>query len=75
MSSSLAKRPTRLGCCAVAGQDVEPGESEDSWRIARRTAADRVISTVDPDARHVHKSVSSYRDGYKAHIVVEPVTG
>ena len=59
----------------VAGQDVEPGEREDSWRIARRTAADRVISTVDPDARHVHKSVSSYRDGYKAHIVVEPVTG
>jgi hypothetical protein len=41
----------------------------------RRTAPDRVISTVDPDSRHVHKTVRSYRDGYKAHVVVEPVTG
>jgi IS5 family transposase len=59
----------------VAGQDVEPGDSDGTWRIARRTAKDRVISTVDPDARHMHKSVSSYRDGYKAHVSVEPVTG
>jgi transposase len=59
----------------VAGQDVEPGDREGTWRIARRTARDRLISTVDPDARHVHKSVSSYRDGYKAHVVVEPATG
>lgn len=59
----------------VAGQDVEPGEEEGTWRIARRTAPDRVISTVDPDTRHVHKNRSTYRDGYKAHIVVEPVTG
>jgi IS5 family transposase len=59
----------------VAGQDVEPGDHEGTWRIARRTAPDRVISTVDPDSRHVHKTVRSYRDGYKAHIVVEPVTG
>ena len=34
-----------------------------------------MISTVDPDSRHIHKSVRSYRNGYKAHIVVEPVTG
>jgi hypothetical protein len=59
----------------VAGQDVEPGDEEGAWRIARRTAPDRVISTVDPDTRHVHKNRSTYRDGYKAHIVVEPVTG
>lgn len=60
----------------VAGQDVEPDEHGDgTWRIVRGTARDRVISTVDPDSRHVHKSVSSYRDGYKAHIVVEPATG
>jgi hypothetical protein len=49
----------------VAGQDVEPGDVEGSWRIARKVAADRVISVVDPDARHMHKSRSSYRDGYK----------
>jgi Transposase domain (DUF772)/Transposase DDE domain len=59
----------------VAGQDVEPGDGDGTWRIAQRTAKDRVISTVDPDTRHVHKSVSSYRDGYKAHVSVEPVTG
>jgi len=59
----------------VAGQDVEPGDGDGTWRIAQGTAKDRVISTVDPDARHMHKSVSSYRDGYKAHVAVEPVTG
>ena len=59
----------------VAGHDVEPGEVEGSWRIARKVAADRVISVVDPDARHMHKSRSSYRDGDKAHLAVEPETG
>jgi IS5 family transposase len=59
----------------VAGQDIEPGEQAGTFRIARKVAADRVISTVDPDARHMHKSRSSYRDGYKAHLAVEPETG
>jgi IS5 family transposase len=59
----------------VAGQDVEPGDDEGTWRIAQRVAPDRVISTVDPDTRHMHKSVSAYRDGYKAHVAVEPETG
>jgi IS5 family transposase len=59
----------------VAGQDVEPGEGEGTWRIAQRVAPDRVISTVDPESRHMHKSVSEYRDGFKAHIAVEPETG
>lgn len=61
----------------VAGQDVEPDpdRGEGSWRITRRVAPDRVISTVDPESRHMHKSVSSYRDGFKAHIAVEPETG
>jgi len=59
----------------VAGQDVEPGDEEGTWRIFDGTVRDRVISTVDPEARHMHKSVSQYRDGYKAHIAVEPETG
>lgn len=59
----------------VAGQDVEPGDTDGTWRIARRVAQDRVISTVDPEARHAHKSRSEYRDGYKANIAVEPETG
>ena len=63
----------------VAGQDVEPAEGSDGtdgrWRIAQRVAADRVISTVDPDTRHVHKTVHRRQDGYKAHLAVEPDTG
>jgi IS5 family transposase len=59
----------------VAGQDVEPGEEEGSWKIERKVAKHRVISTVDPETRHMHKSRSSYRDGYKAHVAVEPDTG
>lgn len=59
----------------VAGQDVEPGDRPGRWRIARRTARGRVVSTVDPESRHVHKTQHSYRDGYKAHVAVEPETG
>jgi hypothetical protein len=63
----------------VAGQDVEPAEDSDGtdgrWRIARKVAPDRMISTVDPDARHAHKTQSRQQDGYKAHIVIEPDTG
>ncbi len=63
----------------VAGQDVEPAEDSDGtdgrWRIARKTAADRVISTVDPDTRHAHKTRERRQDGFKAHVVVEPDTG
>jgi IS5 family transposase len=65
-----------LGLLAlVAGQDVEPSDQPGSWRIAQRVTKGRVISVVDPESRHMHKSVSSYRDGYKAHIAVEPETG
>jgi IS5 family transposase len=63
----------------VAGQDVEPAEGSDGtdgrWKIARKVAGDRVISTVDPDARHVHKTVHHRQDGYKAHVAIEPGTG
>jgi hypothetical protein len=63
----------------VAGQDVEPAEGSDGtdgrWRIARKVAADRVISTVDPDARHTRKSPEQRRDGYRAHVAAEPETG
>ena len=63
----------------VAGQDVEPdddgNQSQGRWRIARKVAKDRVISTVDPHTRHVHKTRKRQIDGYKAHVVVEPDTG
>jgi len=59
----------------VAGQDVEPGERPGSWRVARRVAKDRVISTVDLQARHTRKTSAARRDGYKGHIAAEPETG
>jgi len=59
----------------VAGQDVEPGRRPGSWRIARKVAHDRVISTVDPQARHTRKTNADKRDGYKAHVAVEPESG
>jgi hypothetical protein len=59
----------------VAGQDVEPGQRPGSWRIARRVVPDRVISTVDPQARHARKTSAQRRDGYKAHLAAEPETG
>jgi len=55
----------------VAGQDVEQGE-DGVFRIARKVAADRVISTVDTQARHGHKSRNRRFDGYKAHLSVDP---
>ena len=60
----------------VVGQDVEPDpDREGKWRIARRVAADRTISVVDPQTRHGRKTSSQRRDGYKAHIAAEPQTG
>jgi len=63
----------------IAGQDVEPVEGSDGtdgrWQIAQKVAPDRVISTVDPEARHAHKTVHRRQDGFKAHIAIEPDTG
>jgi Transposase DDE domain/Transposase domain (DUF772) len=55
----------------VVGQDLEAGE-DGRFRIARKVAKDRVISTVDPDARHGHKTQARGFDGYKAHVAVDP---
>jgi Transposase DDE domain/Transposase domain (DUF772) len=59
----------------VAGQDVEPDQRPGTWRIARKVAKDRVISTVDPQARHTRKTSAQRRDGYKAHVAAEPESG
>lgn len=57
----------------VAGQDVD---QDDTGRFAIRhgVAKGRVISTVDPEARHGHKSNRGGFDGYKAHVAVDPDT-
>jgi len=55
----------------VIGQDLEPGD-DGVFRIARKVARDRVISTVDPDTRHGHKTAARGFDGYKGHVAVDP---
>jgi IS5 family transposase len=61
------------GAAAIIGERC--GAHDGRWQIARQVASDRVISTVDPDSRHVHKSRHRRQDGYKAHVAIEPGTG
>ena len=69
LPSSVAEAAQLLA--TVLGQDLETGE-EGVFRIARKVAADRVISTVDPDARHGHKTSARGFDGYKGHVATDP---
>ena len=56
---------------SVTGQDLEesPGGV---FRIARRVAAGRIISAVDPQARHGHKTSARGFDGDQGHIAIGP---
>jgi len=56
---------------SVTGQDLEQ-DGAGVFKIARRVAPDRVISTVDPQARHGHKTSARGFDGYKGHIAADP---
>ena len=55
----------------VAGQDLDCDEAG-VFRIARRVAKDRVISTVDPETRHGHKTAARGFDGFKGHLGIDP---
>src|SRR6266498_2370033 len=70
-----SEEPNRL----FAKQEVEPAEGSDGsdgrWRIATRTARDRVVSSVDPETRHIHKNRTRHQDGFKGHVSFEPETG
>ena len=55
----------------VLGQDLETCE-DGTLRIARRVAKDRIISTVDTETRHGHKTSNRGFDGYKGHLAVDP---
>jgi Transposase DDE domain/Transposase domain (DUF772) len=56
---------------AVVGQDLE-ARDDGIIVVARRVAPDRVISVVDPEARHGHKTAARGFDGYKGHIAIDP---
>ena len=55
----------------VVGQDIETGD-DGTFRIIPGTASDRVISIVDPQARHGHKTAARHYDGYKGHAAADP---
>jgi hypothetical protein len=55
----------------IVGQDLEQAEGG-TFRILRGVAPDRIISTVDPETRHGHKTAARGFDGYKGHVAVDP---
>jgi len=69
--ASAAVREAATLVATVVGQDLEQC-ADGTFRIARRVAPERVISTVDPEARHGHKTAARSFDGYKGHIAVDP---
>ena len=69
VAAPLGQAATLLA--TVLGQDLEDGD-DGTVRIARRVAADRVISTVDPETRHGHKTEARSFDGYKGHLALDP---
>jgi hypothetical protein len=55
----------------VIGQDIEE-TADGRFVIAQGVTPDRVISVVDPQARHGHKSNARGFDGYKGHVAIDP---
>jgi Transposase DDE domain len=66
-----------VGAGGRPGRGTGRGLRWHRWALVHRPPRrpDRVISTVDPDTRHAHKSWSRRQDGFKAHLAVEPDTG
>jgi hypothetical protein len=71
----LSEAVTRAAAllATVLGQDLDQDQAG-VFGIARRVAKDRVISTVDPQTRHGHKTAARSFDGYKAHVGIDPDT-
>jgi len=69
LSSLLAQAAALLA--SVTGQDLDQG-ADGVFRIARRVAKDRIVSTAGPGARHGHKTSARGFDGYKGHVAVDP---
>ena len=57
----------------VVGQDLDQ-DGDGVFAIVRGVAHDRVISTVDPEARHGRKTSAHGFDGYKGHLAIDPDT-
>ena len=69
LSTGVAQAAALLATLVV--QDLDE-DADGVLRIAGRVAKDRVISTVDPDARHGRRTSARGVDGYKGHVAVDP---
>jgi IS5 family transposase len=67
--------PAEVMASVITLQALHGLSDNGRWRIAQRVAPDRIISTVDPEARRARKTVHRRQDGFKAHVAVEPDTG
>lgn len=54
----------------LLGQDIE--EKGERFVLIQGVASDRIISTIDTEARHGHKTSSKGFDGYKGHVAIDP---
>jgi len=68
---SVAVSQAAVLLASLVGQDLDEGQ-HGIFQIARRVAKDRIISTVDPEARHGRKTSAHGFDGYKAHVAIDP---
>ena len=67
------REPTQQAAALLAtvvGQDIE--KQQGVFRLVHGVAPDRVLSVVDPEARHGHKTSARGFDGYKGHIALDP---
>ena len=71
-TSSKERRRPLPSCSPSSPARTSPKDDDGVFRIVRGVAKDRVISTVDTEARHGHKSKNRHFDGYKAHISIDP---
>ncbi len=59
---------------SILDQDTE-SDDKGKRSIKDGVSKDRIISKVDPEARHGRKSASRHFDGYKSHVASDPTTG
>jgi hypothetical protein len=71
---SHLKRPGRECDNPIRPHCVTPKDEAGVFRIARWVAKDRVIFTVDPEARHGHKTAARGFDWCKGHLAIDPDT-
>lgn len=58
----------------VVGSDLET-DAHGQVVVARRVAADRLVSVTDPEARHGRKSQSQAFNGFKLHLLGDVLSG